>query len=135
MTDIVERLRSSEPLPACPFDKISPHYLTMPNDKPCPFCGQENTLDGPDKCRGADTRIMGEAANEIERLRTELAGARKLIQAAGLMANVCFNAKQNDRVPDGIRQWLANTQEGFDRIRDDYLAVVSSPPNSEEKPL
>jgi hypothetical protein len=72
MSDIVERLRSSEPLPACPFDRISPHYLTMPDDKPCPFCGQENTLDGPDKCRGADTRIMGEAANEIERLRAEL---------------------------------------------------------------
>lgn len=73
MSDIVERLRSSEPLPACPFDRISPHYLTMPDDKPCPFCGQENTLDGPDKCRGADTRIMGEAANEIERLRGEIA--------------------------------------------------------------
>jgi hypothetical protein len=71
MTDIVERLRSSEPLPACPFDRLSPHYLTMPDDKPCPFCGQENTTEGPDKCRGADTRIMGEAANEIERLRSE----------------------------------------------------------------
>lgn len=69
MSDIVDRLRSSEPLPACPFDKISPLYLTMPDDKPCPFCGQENTTEGPDKCRGADTRIMGEAANEIERLR------------------------------------------------------------------
>lgn len=71
MSDIVDRLRSSEPLPACPFDKISPHYLTMPDDKPCPYCGQENTLDGPDKCRGADTRIMGEAANVIEILRKE----------------------------------------------------------------
>lgn len=68
--DIVERLRSSEPLPACPFDRISPHYLTMPDDKPCPICGQENTTEGPDKCRGADTRIMGEAATEIERLRS-----------------------------------------------------------------
>ena len=67
--DIVERLRSSEPLPVCPFDKLSPHYLTMPDDNPCPFCGQENTSEGPDKCRGADTRIMGEAADEIERLR------------------------------------------------------------------
>jgi hypothetical protein len=72
MADLVERLRSSEPLPACPFDRISPHYLTMPDDKPCPFCGQENTLDGPDKCRGADTRIMGEAADEIERLQKAL---------------------------------------------------------------
>lgn len=71
MSDIVQRLRSNEPLPACPFDKLSPHYLTMPADKPCPFCGQENTTEGPDKCRGADTRILGEAANEIERLRAE----------------------------------------------------------------
>jgi hypothetical protein len=77
MTDIVERLRSSEPLPACPFDRISPHYLTMPADKPCPFCGQENTPDGPDKCRGADTRIMGEAANEIEDLRLTVSGLNK----------------------------------------------------------
>lgn len=76
MSDIVERLRSSEPLPACPFDRISPLYLTMPDDKPCPFCGQENTFDGPDKCRGADTRILGEAANEIERLRAELKRAK-----------------------------------------------------------
>jgi len=72
MTDIVARLRSSEPLPICPFDRLSPQYLRMAADKPCPFCGQENTLDGPDKCRGADSRIMGEAANEIERLRAAL---------------------------------------------------------------
>ena len=72
MSDLVERLRSCEPLPVCPFDRISPHYLTMPDDKPCPFCGQENTSEGPDKCRGADTRIMGEAADRIEALEAAL---------------------------------------------------------------
>lgn len=72
MTDIVERLRSSEPLPACPYDKLSPHYLTAPNDKPCAVCGGLNDPDAPDLCRGADTRIMGEAADKIERLRRDL---------------------------------------------------------------
>lgn len=68
--DIVERLLSNETLPACPFDRIPTLYLTIPDDKPCPFCGQENTLDGPDKCRGAaDTRLFKEAADEIVRLR------------------------------------------------------------------
>jgi hypothetical protein len=71
MRDIVERLRSNEQLPVCPFDRLSPHYWTMPDDKPCPICGQENTSEGPDKCRGADTRVMKEAADEIERLRAE----------------------------------------------------------------
>jgi hypothetical protein len=72
MTDIVERLRSSEPLPACPYDRLSPHYWTAPNDKPCVVCGGVNEPDAPDLCRGADTRIMGEAANEIGRLRALL---------------------------------------------------------------
>lgn len=72
MADIVERLRSSEALPACPYDKLSPHYLTAPNDKPCAVCGGLNDPDAPDLCRGADTRIMGEAANEIERLNTRV---------------------------------------------------------------
>lgn len=74
--DLVERLRSSEPLPVCPYDRLSPHYWTMPNDRPCPFCGQENTSEGPDKCRGADTRIMGEAADTITALRAEVAALR-----------------------------------------------------------
>jgi tRNA(Ile2) C34 agmatinyltransferase TiaS len=54
----------------------------MPDDKPCPFCGQENTSEGPDKCRGADTRIFGEAANEIERLRADLKRANYEVSRA-----------------------------------------------------
>ena len=72
MNDIVARLRASEPLPACPYDKLSPHYWTAPNDKPCAVCGGVNDINAPDLCRGADTRIMGEAADEIERLRKAL---------------------------------------------------------------
>ena len=49
---------------------------------------------------------------------------QELLRAAALMANVCYNAKQNDKVPEGIRTWLANTQEGFDKARDAYLSVV-----------
>jgi hypothetical protein len=77
MTDIVERLRSSEPLPACPYDKLSPHYLTAPADKPCAVCGGLNEPDAPDLCRGADTRIMGEAADTIDRLRAVLESLTK----------------------------------------------------------
>lgn len=79
VAEIVRELRSSEPLPACPFDKISPLYLTMPDDKPCPFCGQENTSEGPDKCRGADTRIMGRAADALERLSAVTAELKAII--------------------------------------------------------
>lgn len=71
-SDLVERLRSSEPLPACPYDKLSPHYRTASDDKPCAVCGGLNDPDAPDLCRGADTRIMGEAADEIESLRAQL---------------------------------------------------------------
>jgi hypothetical protein len=63
--ELAERLKSSEPLPVCPFDRLSPAYWTTPDDKPCPFCGQENTAEGPDKCRGADTRIMGQASTAL----------------------------------------------------------------------
>jgi hypothetical protein len=69
-TDIVERLRSKEPLVICPYDPKSPEYLTTPDDAPCKFCG--GLSDGPDLCKGVDLRILGEAADEIERLRSAL---------------------------------------------------------------
>lgn len=72
MSDIIARLRSSEPLPACPYDKLSPHYLTAPDDKPCAVCGGLNEPGAPDLCRGADTRVMSEAADIIEKLREAL---------------------------------------------------------------
>lgn len=64
---LVERLRSNAALPICPFERRSPEYYTTPNDQPCKFCG--GLPEGPDKCTGADMRIMLEAADEIERLR------------------------------------------------------------------
>lgn len=69
MSDIIERLRSNAPLPICPFDKRSPEYWTTPNDKPCKFCGGEP--EGPDKCTGADMRILLEAADRISALEAE----------------------------------------------------------------
>lgn len=72
---LVERLRSNGALPICPFEKRSPEYWTTPNDKPCKFCG--GLPEGPDKCTGADMRIMGEAADRIEQLERELADARR----------------------------------------------------------
>lgn len=79
MTDIVDRLRSNATLVVCPFDKRSPDYWTTPNDKPCKFCGSEP--EGPDKCTGADLRVMKEAADEIANLRRELAEAWELAYA------------------------------------------------------
>jgi hypothetical protein len=33
--ELVERLRSAEPLPVCPYDRRSPDYLTTDNDAAC----------------------------------------------------------------------------------------------------
>lgn len=75
MTDIVERLRSNATLNVCPFDKLSPEYYKTPSDNPCKFCGGEP--EWPNKCTGADLRVMKEAADTIERLRAELAALRE----------------------------------------------------------
>ncbi|ASS55881.1 hypothetical protein [Rhizobium leguminosarum] len=84
MIDIVERLRSNEPLPICPYDRRSPEYWTTPDDEPCKFCG--GLPDGPDKCTGADTRIMSEAADEIERLRIDEDRYRTFIRDVQMLA-------------------------------------------------
>ena len=82
---LIERLRSNAELPICPFDKRSPEYYTTPNDKPCKFCGGEP--EGPDKCTGADMRIMSEAADAIatkdERIAELEFELTKLVRNAG----------------------------------------------------
>ena len=74
MTNLVDRLRDNSTLAICPFDRRSPEYWSTPNDKPCKFCGSEP--DGPDKCTGADTRVLMEAADRIEELERQLARFR-----------------------------------------------------------
>lgn len=76
VSDIVERLLSNAQLPICPYHRLSPEYWTTNDTDPCKFCGTKNDLDAPDKCTGADMRIMIEAANEIERLRDLLAALK-----------------------------------------------------------
>lgn len=84
MSDIVERLRSSEPLPICPYDRKSPEYWTAPNDAPCKFCG--GLPEGPDKCTGADTRLFAEAATAIEARDAEIARlTRERDEARGMV--------------------------------------------------
>ena len=78
--ELVTRLRSNSALPICPYDRKSPEYWTMPDDKPCPFCGQENTLEGPDKCTGADTRLFAQAADLIDSLTAREAELREAAQ-------------------------------------------------------
>jgi hypothetical protein len=107
MADLVARLRSNEPLPVCPFDRLSPHYWTMPDDKPCPICGQENTLEGPDKCRGADTRVMREAADEIEKLRAALTKIASLEVTGGAAANLAAKTVWREHISQ-VRQGAAN---------------------------
>lgn len=77
------------------------------------------------KARADAAEAMSQLQTEA-RLRAEakVTAAIEVIRAAGMMANVCYNAKQNDKVPEGIRAWLANTQEAFDKARDAYLADV-----------
>lgn len=122
--DIVERLRSNEPLPACPFDRKSPLYLTMPDDKPCPFCGQENTLEGPDKCRGADTRLFAEAADEIERLRAAWEDAEG---RADLYAN-------SRPAPSPSSAGIERPTEGMVLAGGDVLLAACSSPNGNLHP-
>lgn len=70
------------------------------------------------------------AADEIERLRAALA---EMTMAAGLMANVCFNAKQSHKVPEGFREALGRAQEGFDKAR--AAISPSNPQTPNEKAL
>lgn len=78
--ELVERLRSNEALPLCPYDRRSPDYWTTDDDAPCVVCGTLNEPDAPNLCRGADTRIMAEAADRIQTLEAALAAEREAWQ-------------------------------------------------------
>ncbi len=75
--NIIERLRSNEILPVCPYDRRSPDYWTTDDDAPCVICGTLNDSSTPDLCRGADTRVMAEAADAIAELIDALQRLRK----------------------------------------------------------
>jgi hypothetical protein len=75
---LIEKLKS--PLPVCPYDRRSPDYYTTPDDAPCKVCG--GLPDGPDLCRGADTRVMDEAAAELTRLTRLTAEVERLTEEA-----------------------------------------------------
>lgn len=75
VSEVVGRLRSTAPLPVCPFDRRSPDYWTAgENNAPCTVCGGTEEVD---KCRRADTRIMEQAADLIERLASQVEGLEK----------------------------------------------------------
>jgi len=75
VSELVERLRSQATLPVYPFDRRSPDYWTSgENGAPCTVCG--GTEDGPDKCTGADLRVMHEAADRLTALEAENAKLR-----------------------------------------------------------
>lgn len=62
---LIDKLRA--PLPPCPFSKYAPPHELEEHD-PCPVCGGLGTPDAENLCRGADTRIMDEAADALERI-------------------------------------------------------------------
>lgn len=95
--DLVERLLTNEPLPVCPYDRRSPDYWTTNDTDPCKICGQLNTADGPDLCRGADTRAMKEAA---ARIQSDAAIIAELIKALEPFADAADNMDGDE--PDAL---------------------------------
>ena len=77
---LLERLRSSEPLPLCPYDRRSPLYWVTDDKAPCTFCGTLNEEGAPDLCKGADTRLFSEAAQAIEALAAERNGLLAVVK-------------------------------------------------------
>lgn len=103
---LCERLRAQQAFPVCPYDRRSPDYWTAPNDKPCVVCGGEP--EGPDKCTGADTRIMLEAAALIERLERERDTQRESKEFA---QRCCVKAEaDNARLKDELSKQIAGAE-------------------------
>ncbi len=109
MSDVVEKLLKR--LPVCPYDRRSPDYFTAPNDKPCVVCGGINEAGSPDLCRGADTRVMDEAAAEITDLRDKLASAIKERDS------ICEKAVEKTFALDAAEARAAEAEAESDRLR------------------
>ena len=114
---LIERLRSNAPLPLCPFDSRSPLYWTTPDDATCHFCGQ--LPDGPDRCRGADTRVMDQAADALESALHLLGEAEKALEEIArirteLRGDFSLSSKQSDiarSALDKIRKGMGVDQD------------------------
>jgi len=120
MTDILDRLRSNATLVVCPFDKRSPDYYSTPNDKPCKFCGSEP--EGPDKCTGADLRIMEEAADEIATLRAEVSRLKDALGDSDGMENL------DESIFKIADAQIANLRRELAEARDKALEELASEP-------
>jgi hypothetical protein len=124
MADIVERLRTNQPLPICPFDQKSPEYWTTPDNEPCKFCG--GLPDGPDKCTGADTRILGEAADLIESIRSRAEKAEAELLTMTRKFNGAVGLKEQQRMraeyAEATCEKLATAMEPFEKIATAILA-------------
>lgn len=127
MDELIARLERNEPLPICPFDRRSPVYWTTPDDKPCPFCGQENTADGPDKCRGADTRLFGEAAAALRSVDAEIKRLKEAIVWA--LGYTDFRERQNG---EGAYWWRKELREKSGMTHADCLAALNPSQGTDE---
>jgi hypothetical protein len=82
---IVERLRAR--LPICPFDPKAPKHDLEASD-PCPVCSDYGDERSKNLCRGADTRVMDEAADTIEELVEALKRLAESADATAWSANI-----------------------------------------------
>lgn len=114
MTTLVERLQSEAQLVVCPYDRRSPDYWTTPNDKPCKFCG--GLPEGPDRCTGADLRIMLEAAAEITRLESQW--------RAATIANEQFENGDVAAEIDRLRHRTAVDEVNLANFRDEIIRLT-----------
>ena len=74
---MLERLRAR--LPVCPFDPKAPKNELQPGDL-CPVCLDYGDERSKNLCRGADTRVMDEAADAIDTLLATLKAQRKALE-------------------------------------------------------
>lgn len=115
---LVERLLSNAQLPVCPYDRRSPDYWTTPDDQPCVICGTLNDFSTPNLCRGADTRVMDEAAALILELQAELTFAsvhahdyaRRALAAESALSRIQSETVERCAVVIDEMAWLFNVQ-------------------------
>lgn len=124
--DLVERLRST--LPVCPYDSRSPDYWTTTDDKPCVVCGQENTTEGPDKCRGADTRCMDEAADALEAQAAEIEWLKKERDEAQLQQKA-WGGRLDHTLSraEAAERDVAALKEEVGRLREALMSIAEHP--------
>jgi len=109
---LLERLRST--LPVCPFDRRSPDYHRTSPEKPCHVCGGTEEVD---RCRGADTRCMSEAADLIEAQAAALAEAQRRNSDLADLAQTASDSLDAERQRNWTREGALEIALGQWKVR------------------